>query len=99
MFGDCFYFETPVKTSLESNMSKTVFKIGQLAFWTAQSAIVIPYGRTPFSTDDDENPRLLEECNVWAEVDLKEYNLPQIYRSLSLSNSKVITIEKWYGQE
>ena len=60
-WGHEVYFSTPVEAALEDDASQVVDP-GTACFWTEGSAIALPFGRTPISTD--ERPKLASRCNV-----------------------------------
>ncbi len=60
-WGDEFYFEIPVKMSLDAAATRNV-KIGDIGYWPPGNALAIFFGPTPRSTGDDPVPA--SEVNV-----------------------------------
>ncbi|HET7670743.1 MAG TPA: cyclophilin-like fold protein [Burkholderiales bacterium] len=60
-WGHEVYFSTPVNAKLEPDAQQVVAP-GTVCFWTQGSALALPFGRTPISTD--ERPKLANPCNV-----------------------------------
>ena len=60
-WGEEVYFTTPVSVKLEPE-AKQIVEPGTVCFWTEGSALALPYGRTPISSD--ERPKLASRCNV-----------------------------------
>jgi len=60
-WGEEVYFEAPVNANLEPEARQTV-EPGTVCFWVEGSALALPWGRTPISTD--ARPKLVSPCNV-----------------------------------
>jgi len=60
-WGEEVYFEAPVSANLEPEARQTV-EPGTVCFWVEGSALALPWGRTPVSTD--ARPKLVSPCNV-----------------------------------
>ena len=70
-WGEEIYFDTPLNIDLDTN-ARSVIEYGEIAFWSAGSAIAIGYGKTPASLGDEI--RLISPANVWADCEFeKEY--------------------------
>ncbi|MEN6318859.1 MAG: cyclophilin-like fold protein [Syntrophaceae bacterium] len=54
-WGDEFYFEIPVTTSLDETATTRV-KIGDIGYWPPGRAMALFFGRTPISTGADPVP-------------------------------------------
>lgn len=54
-WGDEFYFEIPVKISLDETATTKV-KVGDIGFWPPGNAMAIFFGPTPMSTGPDPVP-------------------------------------------
>lgn len=64
-WGEELYFETPVNANLEPEARQTV-EAGTVCFWVEGSALALPWGRTPISTD--ARPKLVSPCNVLGKI-------------------------------
>jgi hypothetical protein len=64
-WGEEVYFEVPVSANLEPEARQTV-EPGTVCFWVEGSALALPWGRTPISTD--ARPKLVSPCNVLGRV-------------------------------
>ena len=70
-WGEEIYFDTPLNIDLDTN-ARSVIEYGEIAFWSAGSAIAIGYGKTPASLGDEI--RLISPANIWADCEFeKEY--------------------------
>ncbi len=54
-WGDEYYFEIPVKASLDETATTKV-KVGDIGYWPPGRAMAIFFGRTPMSTGPDPVP-------------------------------------------
>jgi hypothetical protein len=64
-WGEEVYFEAPVNATLEPEARQTVDP-GTVCFWVEGSALALPWGRTPISTD--ARPKLVSPCNVLGKI-------------------------------
>jgi len=64
-WGEEVYFEAPVNANLEPEARQTV-EPGIVCFWVEGSALALPWGRTPISTD--ARPKLVSPCNVLGRI-------------------------------
>jgi len=64
-WGEEVYFEAPVNANLEPEARQTV-EPGTVCFWVEGSALALPWGRTPISTD--ARPKLVSSCNVLGRI-------------------------------
>jgi len=64
-WGEEVYFEAPVNANLEPEARQTV-EPGTVCFWVEGSALALPWGRTPISTD--ARPKLVSPCNVLGRI-------------------------------
>jgi hypothetical protein len=60
-WGEEVYFEAPVNTNLEPE-ARQIVEPGTVCFWVEGSALALPYGPTPISTDG--RPKLVTRCNL-----------------------------------
>ncbi len=95
MFGQCFYFKSNVETDPENNMSKSEVDIGQLVFWCSEKSIIIPYGPTIIS-EPGGKPKMLEECNVFGEVDFG-YDIGKLFSETPIQNDMEVVLSKREG--
>lgn len=84
-WGDEIYFYTSIDIHQEPN-AKDVVELGELAFWPEGKAIVIGFGRTPISIE--EEIRLAAKCNIWGYT---KFNLKKLKQ---IDEGELITIEK-----
>ena len=85
-WGEEIYFDTPLNIDLDKD-ARSVIEYGEIAFWSAGSAIAIGYGKTPVSQGDEI--RLISPANVWADCEFeKEY----IH---SIKEGETISVEKF----
>ncbi len=85
-WGEEIYFDTPLNIDLDTN-ARSVIEYGEIAFWSAGSAIAIGYGKTPASLGDEI--RLISPANVWADCEFeKEY----IH---SIKEGETVSVEKF----
>jgi len=64
-WGEEVYFEAPVNANVEPEARQTV-EPGTVCFWVEGSALALPWGRTPISTD--ARPKLVSPCNVLGRI-------------------------------
>ncbi|HSH07564.1 MAG TPA: cyclophilin-like fold protein [Burkholderiales bacterium] len=64
-WGEEVYFEAPLNANLEPEARQTV-EPGTVCFWVEGSALALPWGRTPISTD--ARPKLVSPCNVLGRI-------------------------------
>ncbi|HXZ53185.1 MAG TPA: cyclophilin-like fold protein [Burkholderiales bacterium] len=64
-WGEELYFEAPVNTNLEPE-ARQIVEPGTVCFWVEGSALALPYGPTPISTDG--KPKLVARCNLLGRV-------------------------------
>lgn len=64
-WGEEVYFEAPVNAIVEPEARQTV-EPGTVCFWVEGSALALPWGRTPISTD--ARPKLVSPCNVLGRI-------------------------------
>jgi len=64
-WGEEVYFEAPLNAILEPEARQTV-EPGTVCFWVEGSALALPWGRTPISTD--ARPKLVSPCNVLGKI-------------------------------
>jgi len=74
-WGEELYFEAPVNANLEPEARQTV-EPGTVCFWVEGSALALPWGRTPISTD--ARPKLVSPCNVLGRVLGEAQRLAQV---------------------
>ncbi|KAL0489706.1 hypothetical protein AKO1_011415 [Acrasis kona] len=98
VFGDCIIAGCErIKTELEKNTSKIVVEVGDLAFWCQDNSILMPYGPTLASTEEDARPRFAEECNIWARVD-PEFKLPEMFKNAGVNEqNQVLRLDVYRG--
>jgi hypothetical protein len=64
-WGEELYFEAPVNANLEPE-ARQIVEPGTVCFWVEGSALALPYGPTPISTDG--KPKLVARCNLVGRV-------------------------------
>jgi hypothetical protein len=64
-WGEELYFAAPVRAKLEPG-ARQVVEPGTACFWVEGSALALPYGPTPISTDG--RPKLVTRCNVLGRI-------------------------------
>ncbi len=64
-WGEELYFEVPVNATLEPE-ARQIVEPGTVCFWVEGSALALPYGPTPISTDG--KPKLVARCNLLGRV-------------------------------
>lgn len=64
-WGEEVYFEAPINANLEPEARQTV-EPGTVCFWVEGSALALPWGRTPISTD--ARPKLVSPCNILGRI-------------------------------
>ena len=83
IWGKEFYFYTKLNIPIEKDASNIIEK-GELAYWPNGDAIVIGFGKTPISKN--EEIRLVDKCNIWADTTFDLGTLDKII------NPKIIKI-------
>ena len=84
-WGEEIYFDTPLNINLDPD-AKSVVEYGEVTFWVAGSAIVIGYGRTPVSQENEI--RLISPANIWADCKFqKEY-------IANIKQGEIVIVEK-----
>jgi len=72
-WGDEIYFKTPVKgIKLEEN-ARDIMDFGEIAYWVDGNSIVIGFGKTPASINDEI--RLVSKVNIWAKFNTKDNDI------------------------
>ena len=84
-WGEEVYFEAPVSAALEAGARQTVDP-GTVCYWVEGSAIALPYGRTPISTD--QRPKLASRCNVVGRIEGDARSIGKIRAGEKLKVSK-----------
>ena len=64
-WGEELYFEVPVNANLEPE-ARQIVEPGTVCFWVEGSALALPYGATPISTDG--KPKLVTRCNLLGRI-------------------------------
>jgi hypothetical protein len=64
-WGEELYFEVPVNVNLEPE-ARQIVEPGTVCFWVEGSALALPYGPTPISTDG--KPKLVARCNLLGRI-------------------------------
>jgi len=81
-WGEELYFEVPINAKLEPEARQTV-DAGTVCFWVEGSALALPWGRTPISTD--ARPKLVSPCNVLGKILGDAQRLAQVKSGESIS--------------
>ena len=84
-WGEEIYFDTPLNIDLDTN-ARSVIEYGEIAFWSAGSAIAIGYGKTPASLGNEI--RLISPANVWADCEFEKEYIHSIKEGETLSVEK-----------
>lgn len=61
-WGDEVYFDTPITAELEDG-AKDIMQLGDISFWPEGQCIVLGFGPTPLSVDNEI--KLTAKTNVW----------------------------------
>lgn len=64
-WGEEVYFDAPLSLDLEPG-ARQVVEPGTVCFWVEGSALALPFGPTPISSD--ARPKLASRCNVLGRV-------------------------------
>jgi hypothetical protein len=64
-WGEEVYFDAPISVDLEPH-ARQIVEPGTVCFWVEGSALALPFGPTPISTD--ARPKLASRCNVLGRV-------------------------------
>ena len=64
-WGEEVYFDAPLAVDLEPD-ARQIVEPGTVCFWVEGSALALPFGRTPISTD--ARPKLASRCNVLGRI-------------------------------
>ena len=64
-WGEEVYFDAPISVELEPH-ARQIVEPGTVCFWVEGSALALPFGPTPISTD--ARPKLASRCNVLGRV-------------------------------
>ena len=64
-WGEEVYFDAPISVELEPH-ARQIVEPGTVCFWVEGSALALPFGPTPISTDG--RPKLASRCNVLGRV-------------------------------
>ena len=85
-WGEEIYFDTPLNIDLDKD-ARSIIEYGEIAFWSAGSAIAIGYGKTPVSQEDEI--RLISPANVWADCEFKKEYIR------SIKEGETVLVEKF----
>ena len=80
IYFNCSIFSATEKKSVE------VLNFGEIAFWPCGKVIVIGFGKTPISKNNEI--RLVDKCNVWEDTKLNLKKLKNI------KINEIVTVEK-----
>ena len=64
-WGEEVYFDAPVSVDLEPQ-ARQIVDPGTVCYWVEGSALALPYGPTPISSDG--RPKLASRCNVLGKI-------------------------------
>ena len=64
-WGEEVYFDAPVSVDLEPQ-ARQIVDPGTVCYWVEGSALALPYGPTPLSSD--ARPKLASRCNVLGRI-------------------------------
>jgi hypothetical protein len=64
-WGEEVYFDAPLAVDLEPD-ARQIVEPGTVCFWVEGSALALPFGPTPISSD--ARPKLASRCNVLGRV-------------------------------
>jgi len=64
-WGEEVYFDAPFAADLEPD-ARQIVEPGTVCFWVEGSALALPFGPTPISTD--ARPKLASRCNVLGRI-------------------------------
>ncbi|MDH5201834.1 MAG: cyclophilin-like fold protein [Nitrospirota bacterium] len=87
-WGDEFYFEIPVKKSLDETATRDV-KIGDIGYWPPGNALCIFFGTTPLSKGTEPVPA--SEVNLVGRIDGDASLLKNVKDSNTISIERIET--------
>ena len=85
IWGEEIYFNCSV-FSVKEKKSVEVLNFGEIAFWPNGKVVVIGFGKTPISKNNEI--RLVDKCNVWGDT---RFNLKKLK---DIKTDEVVTVEK-----